>query len=580
MIARDVGLRAVFAVAVVAVLGLFAPHAVAQYYPYPYLEAECPDTATGGYVTKQTSITGASGGAYLRSVGNISPPTYNNTSADHAVFQFTMKAFGYYRIWFRVHTNGSAGDDSFFYQVSPTYYPDWITVNNVSGSNWQWIPGEVFGLPQGANTIEIANREDGLNIDKIAILPYQQAGPTGTGQAAYNCPVPVYFEAECRKGAFAEYQKDKKTKTGYSGTGYLEAITGTTTSSPRIDEATYFFESGAGAYNLFFRINTNGNASNDSWFYSVDSGTWVTMNMQSGLGSGWRWAQGTGSVTLTHGKHTIQIRNREAGLSLDKLAFVPTSATGPSGTGAGSAAVNCEPFQTMSDWGPGEVAEFYDTHYQFFHHMGPEMLDEHFMWHETNGIGGREGVGSGTAFLGYHRAMMNHFRSHALETNGRSWLPISTVGRSIPQNLGDSYQALMAVDMLYAYGARTDSAVVDWGLPPYLGGTPHPNWQNSAGLDGANYFQLGDFESLDALGRVIGTSYHVPYHSRVGGTMIDPAISPTDPIFYGWHGLIDKIASNWLNTTKGQQWRAANPDHPFLKDGYTDHSNWNNTDWD
>jgi hypothetical protein len=85
---------------------------------------------------------------------------------------------------------------------------------------------------------------------------------------------------------------------------------------------------------------------------------------------------------------------------LDKLAFVPTSVTGPSGTGAGSAAVHC----------------------------------------------------------------------HALETNGRSWLPISTVGRSIPQNLGDSYQALMAVDMLDQYGARTDSGMVDFGLPPYLGG--------------------------------------------------------------------------------------------------------------
>ena len=50
----------------------------------------------------------------------------------------------------------------------------------------------------------------------------------------------------------------------------------------------------------------------------------------------WRWAQGTGSLTLSHGKHNLQIRNREGGLSLDKIAFVPTSATGPSGTGTGS----------------------------------------------------------------------------------------------------------------------------------------------------------------------------------------------------------------------------------------------------
>ena len=57
-------------------------------------------------------------------------------------------------------------------------------------------------------------------------------------------------------------------------------------------------------------------------------------------------------------------------------------------------------------------------------------------------------------------------------------------------------------------------------------------------------------------------------------------ISPADPIFYPWHGLIDQIATNWLTTTKGKAWAAANPNHPFLVEGFTNMEGWNNTDWD
>ena len=64
--------------------GLGAPSAFAQYYLHPYLEAECPDSSTGSYGAPQTSVTGYSGTGYLRSVGNTTSATYNNTSADRA----------------------------------------------------------------------------------------------------------------------------------------------------------------------------------------------------------------------------------------------------------------------------------------------------------------------------------------------------------------------------------------------------------------------------------------------------------------------------------------------------------------
>jgi hypothetical protein len=55
--------------------------------------------------------------------------------------------------------------------------------------------------------------------------------------------------------------------------------------------------------------------------------------------------------------------------------------------------------------------------------------------------------------------------------------------------------------------------------------------------------------------------------------------SPADPIFYGWHALIDKIVDAWLATPNGQAWKAANPSHAFLVPGFTNHHGWDNLDW-
>jgi hypothetical protein len=577
----------VLRVALALAIWLCAPSAFAQYYPYPYLEAECPDSSSGGYVTPQTSVTGYSGAGYLRSVGNTTPASYNNTSADHATYSFNLKAGSSFVLWLRVNTNNSASDDSWFHRVDGS---SWTTMSSVpAGSGWRWVAGSsVFLLPAGAHTVEIANREDGLNIDKLAILP-EGMTPTGAGAAAYNCPTPVYFEAECRKGAFAGYQLDKSTKTGYSGAGYLESAATSLDANTSTDEATYFFETGAGAYNFFFRINNNANASNDSWFYRVDSGSWTTVDNTSSLGTGFRWVQGTASASLAHGVHTLRIRNRESGLSIDKLAFIPAAASGPSGTAAGDTAVNCEPFQTMSDWIYGvQNEEYYATHLAYMAAYGAMMLPHHKEWHDRNGAGGTSGLGSGTAFLGFHRAMVNDMRRFALETNGRSWLPLSTTGEVLSM-LGDAYGALDAAHLLTEYYPRQTMSVVDVGIPGYLtvAGTSDPKWSDTVSIcptaifcSGAEivYSNLGAYPDLDTLGRAIGLQYHSWLHNTVGGTM-STLYSPADPVFYAWHGLIDKLADAWLATPNGQAWKAANPNHPFLVPGFTNHEGWDNSDF-
>ena len=58
---------------------------------------------------------------------------------------------------------------------------------------------------------------------------------------------------------------------------------------------------------------------------------------------------------------------------------------------------------------------------------------------------------------------MNDFRRFALETNGRSSLPISTTGEVL-NLLGDAYDALDAANLLTEYYPRETMSVVDVGI--------------------------------------------------------------------------------------------------------------------
>ena len=564
--------------ATVLFIAATASSAEAQFYRNAYVETECPNNASGNYANQQTSISGHSGTGYVRSAANTTAVTFNNTSTDRATYTFKAYRYGTFAPWFRVNTNNSAGDDSFFYRIDGG---DWLTVNSIpAGSGWRWVNAPGQYMSAGNHTLEIANREDGLNIDKFGMLIEGSAAPTGVGGAAYNCPAPMYFESECRTRGRGQYVWDKKTKAGFSGRGYVEATATTTDVNASGDEVEYPFESAGGAHNLFFRIHNNSNANSDSWFYRIDSGPWVAVNNTSALGSGWRWAQGSASVTLTRGDHTLYIRSREAGLSIDKLAFVPSTAAGPSGTAAGGPGVNCETFQTMSDWDYFEVTDYYYTHADYFQVHGDHMLDMHDEWHAINGPGGTLGPGSGTAFMGFHRAMMNDFRQFAMGNGGRSYLPIKTVGLVIPPWLGDAFLALSGTSFEAEYVERAADQMSNWGLPGYLtvNAAPSSTWNNVVYVGGGTYTRIGEFPDLDTLGRAIAFDYHASLHSAVGGTM-STFYSPADPIFYGWHGLIDNLADVWLATPNGQAWAAANPNHPFLVVGFTNHHGWDNADF-
>jgi hypothetical protein len=162
-----------------------------------YLEAECPDSGAGAYLTKQTSGSGYSGSGYLLSRAST---TAAGQSVDRGTFSFSTAA-GSYDLYFRVDTGGNGAKDSWFYRTDGGA---WATVNNVSslGTGWRWVKGGAAkALAAGQHSIELGNRESGLKIDKLAILPTGSAAPSGVGGSSTNCaPDVACGAAVCSNG--------------------------------------------------------------------------------------------------------------------------------------------------------------------------------------------------------------------------------------------------------------------------------------------------------------------------------------------------------------------------------------------
>ncbi len=80
-----------------------------------------------------------------------------------------------------------------------------------------------------------------------------------------------------------------------------------------------------------------------------------------------------------------------------------------------------------------------------------------------------------------------------------------------------------------------------------------PTWATEAGGSVPSpiygHYQLGDFLSLDELGREIDPGdggWHMTVHTTIGGDMTVMGTSPIDPVFWAWHQWIDLIRNTWV----------------------------------
>jgi len=154
------------------------------------------------------------------------------------------------------------------------------------------------------------------------------------------------------------------------------------------------------------------------------------------------------------------------------------------------------------------------------------VLDEHQAWHAIHGPGGTRGVGSGERFLAFHRNFIGKLEDHLIAENQNQYVPLPTwnPANRIPSEFSHP-------------GRNTDN--------PQL---PVPSWATASGGTTRDplfdHTSLSQFTSSDELGRSFGDDFHGSVHGTIGGVM-SSFNSPSDPIFYPWHGFIDDIWSEW-----------------------------------
>ncbi|NJO03017.1 MAG: PKD domain-containing protein, partial [Bacteroidia bacterium] len=146
------------------------------------LEAECATVGSGWTVGSDNT---ASGGAYVvfSNGTTYSPPA--DIPANRVRFSFNASAAGSYNLFARVKAPTSS-DDSFYFRVNGGSWLAWSSGIKI-GNSFQWNRfGTLLNLVSGNNTLDIAYREDGLQLDKI-ILNTQNQTPANFGEAASNC---------------------------------------------------------------------------------------------------------------------------------------------------------------------------------------------------------------------------------------------------------------------------------------------------------------------------------------------------------------------------------------------------------
>jgi hypothetical protein len=304
-----------------------------------YLEAECGSTEVGAYATNSTSKAGYSGSGHLMSVGNTAAMTYDGTSTDRATYSFSATS-GTYTPYFRFDSDGDYANDSFFYRVNGGA---WTMMNGfaASGPDWAWVAGTGGNVTlNGSSTIEIANREDGLGIDKIALVPSGSAAPSGSGGTANNCAVmfqmsggTVSMEAENYDAKFAA---TGSTDAWSNNAGVMECLPNDNTTwttnvhatAPRMEYKVNFTTTGT----FYLHVKAAGaNGGDDSVHAGLDGAVvddTIAVNATNVLS----WAHGTAFTVSSTGLHTVIVYAREDGVRVDQVIVNQSSGT-PTWTG-------------------------------------------------------------------------------------------------------------------------------------------------------------------------------------------------------------------------------------------------------
>ena len=151
-----------------------------------WLEAECGSVGINWQTEDDSQASNGKYLVYLDGNSHLGAPA---NLADHVVFIVDVTEPGEYSLLARVKAPNSS-DDSFWVRINDGEWQTWS--GGVLSSSWSWkkIMGKNYNLKPGINTITFAYREDGTQLDKVAVQSSSAGLPSGTGAAASNCTTP------------------------------------------------------------------------------------------------------------------------------------------------------------------------------------------------------------------------------------------------------------------------------------------------------------------------------------------------------------------------------------------------------
>lgn len=159
-------------------------------------------------------------------------------------------------------------------------------------------------------------------------------------------------------------------------------------------------------------------------------------------------------------------------------------------------------------------------------------MQAHMDWHNAPENQNRTG-NYGERFLDFHQNYVAQFDVFRV---GKGLLPVSAWDPStpIPANLDHPHVLMDA--RATSNPASVDPACKTPSWATLAGGTvPDPLYGHTS---------LGQFQSLDELGRSIDDGWHGTVHNTIGGDMAT-FMSPIDPVFWRWHKWIDNVRAAW-----------------------------------
>jgi hypothetical protein len=175
--------------------------------------------------------------------------------------------------------------------------------------------------------------EDGTH---LSVQPYVIGASQSASRIFQMESGQVCMEAE--NGRFAGRMDHKSwwlfremTNGGYSITIDSSSAPNAVAGDADLGTASYYFDLSSGQSCSFLARLNAPTSNDDSFFYRIDSGEWVTCN-NYGTGSDWKWKKYGDDFYLGAGQHRLTIYYREDGTNLDRFLIQGSSMTDLTGS--------------------------------------------------------------------------------------------------------------------------------------------------------------------------------------------------------------------------------------------------------